>query len=192
MKFAAPAFAALIFMSPQALAGIVYDESIDGDLSGAFSSPTLVDFSSGDNTIIGQAGSNGNGGATNGSDGDYFTFVIEANESLDSLFVGSRVGPGTRSFIGYVAATSFGGQGSGDIDGSHLFSDGDGNILDNLTGSNDPLGPGNYSFWVQETANGNMDYQFTFNVSAVPEPSSALGSLMLVACGLLRRQRRVS
>lgn len=186
-------FTPLVFLLLIGIANgdVVHDESVDGDLSGAFASPTALNFSVGDNTIIGDIGTNGNGGATNGNDADYFTIVVEAGETLDSINVDSRSGAG-QSFFAYTAGSAFTGQGGGDIDGSVLFSNSSGEVLDDLLGAPGSLGPGSYSFWIQETATGVVDYQFTFRVtSAVPEPST-LGVLGLMLIGTTARRRRSS
>lgn len=178
-----------------ASADIVWDESVSGDLSGDFSMPDSVAFLLGSNTIIGSTGENGNTGATDGSDADYFTFSISAGQQLTAINVDSFMfapnDPGV-SFMAYVAGTSFTGQDFGDIDGSAFFLEGSGNILPTLTGGG-PLGEGDYSIWIQETADTIVDYQFTFEVSsAVPEPTGAVVlALMGISCAV-RRKRMVA
>lgn len=187
---------ATLLLAGAANAAVIYQESLDGDLSGAFASPTAVTLSSGVNSIIGQTGNNGNGGAIGGTgtavsrDADYFTFSVTAGQVVNSISIASYTfspsDPGV-SFMGFRMAASFSGQGSGDIDGQSLFNASSGDIISGLTGSS-TLGPGDYSVWVQETSDNVVDYQLDINV--VPEPSSAL-LVILGGCGfVLRRSRR--
>jgi len=163
---------------------LVYDEATDGDLSGLFATPTPLTLGVGLNTITGTIGPNGNDGATNGNDADYFTFVLGPNESANSLTI-IRDDPGS-SFSAYTNASSFNGQTTGDIVGNgSLFSpaglaDGDVPSI---------LGSGAHAFWIQETG-GATGYTFSVNVvSTVPEPSSLLVLGIFGAAGLLRRRR---
>src|SRR3954462_9864704 len=75
-----PALAlALIFAGP-ATAGVVWDEAVNGDLSNNPLAPTILNFSSGQNLVFGQAG-----GAVNGFppfDQDFFTFLLLDRELL--------------------------------------------------------------------------------------------------------------
>ena len=168
---------------------VIHNESLSGDLSGVFSNPTLLSLTPGANTIVAQTGSNGNTGATNGSDADYFTITLAPGTSLASMTVDSYIfspsNPGV-SFAGYVGAAAFTGQGGGDIAGSAFFNASSNNILDDFTGGTTPLGQGVYSFWFQETSANRVDYQLTLNV--VPEPSAAL--LCLSGASLLLAGRR--
>lgn len=170
---------------------VIYNESINGDLSGSFGNPTLLNLTAGGNTVIARMGNNGNTGATNGYDADYFTVTLDPSETLVSITVDSYLfgpfHPGV-SFAAYVAASAFAGQGAQNIHGRAFFNASSGNILDDFTGGPAPLGQGTYSFWLQETSDNLVDYQLTFTV--VPEPSS----LLLGACGvglcLANRRRR--
>lgn len=178
-----------ILFAASVSADIVHDESVDGDLSGDFAVPTPLTFATGANTILGDIGANGNTGSTNGLDADYFTVVVVAGQELNSIFVDSRTGPGFQSFFGFTEGSEFTGQGNGDIDGNVLFNDGSGEVINALAGG--PLGPGTYSFWIQETdGSGVVDYSFTFGVTnAVPEPSTLVFGL-IAGCGLAIRRRR--
>lgn len=159
----------------------VHDESSDGDLSGVFGSPTPIAFTAEDNTIIGQVGNNGNTGATDGTDADYFTFTIGPGQTLTDISIDNYSPSGSSgggSLLAYTTGTSFTGQGSGDIVDNVIFN-GSTDIPAGLGITT--LGPGDYSFWVQEIASTTVDYQLTFTV--IPEPSSlallAIGGLCL-------------
>jgi len=169
-----------------AFAQLSYDESTDGDLSGAFGAPTQLVFGIGLNTITGDIGSMNSSGATNGTDADYFWFTLGAGETVDSIVTTRDNTSTTQSFIGYVAGTAFGGQTAGDLDANTLF-DNETLLPGGLLSA--PLTAGNHAFWVQETG-GAVDYSITFNVtSAVPEPSSAIALIGLGLAGLIRRRR---
>ena len=176
---------ALAFCSSSAFGQLTYDESVDGDLSGALGSPTALSFGAGLNTITGDIGSTNSGGATDGTDADYFWFTVGAGQTVDSITT-TRSGPGTQSFIGYVAGTAFAGQTAGDIDANALFSDGESLLPGELSAT--PLAAGNHAFWLQEIG-GATDYSISFNVTAVPEPSSAITLIGLGLIGFVRRRR---
>ena len=166
-------------------ANLLYDESVSGDLSGVFTAPDLLAPGPGDNTLIGQVGANGETGATNGNDADYFHFNLGADISLAAITVDayttSTADDSNVSFFGYVMDTAFTGQGFGDIDGFTLFNAASGDILGDVAGG--PLGPGDYAFWIQETSAIVVDYQVTFttrDTSQVPAP----GGLALLGLGL--------
>jgi hypothetical protein len=186
------ASSAFFLMIVPSLGAVIHSESINGDLSGIFGSPTPLNLTTGANIIIAQMGNNGSTGATlAGRDADYFTVTLDPSETLVSITVDSFTfspnNPGV-SFAGYIAAAAFAGQGEGDIDGSAFFNASSGNILDDFTGGAAPLGQGTYSFWFQETSNNIVDYQLTLNV--IPEPSSALLGACGVSLFLVGRRRR--
>ena len=117
---------------------------------------------------------------------------MQAGTELTSIFVDSRSPTSGQSFFGYTAGTQFTGQTASDIDGSALFSNTSGEVLDNLLGSSGTLAAGDYSFWVQETSPTPVDYSFTFTVAALPEPSAfaLLSGIMALGYFVLKRQQR--
>jgi len=170
---------------------VVFDEGISGDLSGNFAAPTPVSFVFGANTIVGEIGDNGNTGATNGSDADYVSFTVPFGSSISSINIDNfnpAAGIGLGSFMGFTNSLVFNGQTGADINGSVIFNGASGDVLPAINGG--PLGPGDYSFWVQETASTTVGYQFTF--SQVPEPTSS-GLLLATLTGfaMSRRQRPI-
>lgn len=173
-----------------ALANTAYDESASGDLSGVPDSPISITLVPGVNTVIGQTGDNGDTGATDGTDADYFGFTVPAGAMVTSLTVDSYAASGDSgggSFIGYVAASEFENQFS--VDSFVLFNATTGEIADDL-GDNDMFGPGDHTFWIQETAAVTVDYQFSFTfVAAIPEPISLPLAAIAAGGALLRRRR---
>lgn len=183
-KPATRALAAALIAACGGVASAAYDEALDGDLSGAFASPTPISFSFGANSVSGQVGANGNTGASNGSDGDYFSFTVPIGSEITSLTVDEYVTTEDRSFLGY-RSVPFTDQTN--VDDFLLFSGSASNILADATGLVS-LGPGTHYFWVQETANVTVDYTLTF--TQVPEPAAlSLASLGAVAA-LSRRRKR--
>ncbi|MEO0795178.1 MAG: PEP-CTERM sorting domain-containing protein [Verrucomicrobiota bacterium] len=190
--FSLTAATAVVFLNPAAhgLSEIGF-----GDFSGDFSAPTVIPFPLAPVTVdvTGQIGNNGDTGATNGNDADYFTVEIPQGLSVVSIFVEDYTfSPGNPnvSFLGFVSGSSFGGQTAGDIDGSVLVNASSGEILDNLLGGSGELSAGNYSFWLQETSANVVDYRISF--TTVPEPSTygaLFGAVCLLGAFLIRGRR---
>lgn len=197
------AFAAVIAVSP-ASAASTYSENVSGDLSNNGLSPTAISLAFGNNMIEGLTGLQD--GAV---DRDYFTFTLASGQALDAIqiltgttthgfaFIGVQSGnqltvpPSTPDATGLLGWYHYSGADVGsDILGS-MGSSGNG-----ATGFNGPLGPGTYTFWVQEGSPGpKVRYRFNFVVgdfvSVVPEPSTwAMLLLGFGAVGYTMRRRR--
>ena len=177
-------------------ADIVWNEADDGDLSSNPANPTPVNFGVGANTIIGSLSE------PNGDPRDYMTFTIGPNQALVSMLLDAASPEGV-SFHGINAGnTSFipGEDPSSNFLGLEFVFAYDGFIgLDLLpdlaagsygsTGFSIPLGPGTYSYLIQELTPGeSRNYQITFNV--VPEPSSAGMLFLSTALWTIRRRQR--
>ncbi|MCO8121189.1 PEP-CTERM sorting domain-containing protein [Stieleria sp. TO1_6] len=136
------------------------------------------------------------------NDPDIFTFNVAPNQTLDSITVSIE---GDRHFFGLDAGpTSVDpntGNGS-DLLIAALIGGNTGNLLipGNIdidyggSGVTTPLGPGDYTIWIQETAVDDLyPYTVTFetSVAAVPEPSSlALFCIAGAVVGCRRRRRK--
>lgn len=180
------------------LAQVAYNEAISGDFSNSGLTPTLVALTGGSNLIF---GTTGRVGAT--IDRDYFTINVPTGLAFASLveLPGTTIG-GTLSFLGLQAgnqvtlpgnaATAAGLLGWTHYDSSLIGTD----LLPLMaipdTGSSGfgiPLGPGSYSFWVQELSVGTFNYGFNVGLVAVPEPSAyaIAGAALLLVVALRRR-----
>jgi hypothetical protein len=191
----AGALLALLCMPAPSWAAFVYDETIDGDLSGDGLNPTV---------LIADFGKNVLSGTTVAGDLDYLTFNVAAGftlemviladyESLDNLsfmavqsgstFTEPPVGTDPANLLGWV---HFGGA----LEGSDILDDmgaGDGAI-----GFTPPLPAGDYSFWIQQTGIDKAGYEMHFVIAPVPVPAALylLGSGVLALGGYARVRRR--
>jgi len=202
--------AALAF--PVGLAsGANWNELIDGELSGDGNAPTSIFFDEGSNLIEGTI-SGVDGTAT---DADVWTFTIAAGYYLAGINLLTYSDNGFGAPLGTISSfmAIADAQTINMADPSLHLSNGlwneqspDGGsttFTDMLAileagpefggkGFIGPLGEGNYTFWVQETASPgvslNISYCIEFLVTPVPEPGSAL-FLGLAGMLMLRRKR---
>ncbi len=174
---------------------ISIDESTFGDLSDDPANPTPLDFEVGDNIITGSVTS-GPGADTQ----DFLTFTIEPGEALTALLLLQYEdldvgGPANRGFHGINAGAASFPPGTGTYLGSnHLDFEPPGTdllpVLATMpisgTGFTVPLGPGTYSYVIQQTGPQLNGYSVNFVVT--PEPTTGL--LLLSGLGLLAVRRR--
>jgi hypothetical protein len=189
--------ASLICASQNLQAGIIWNESLNGDLSSNPGAPTALNFTNGGNTVIGTLSQPA------GDLRDYMTFTIGPNQFLTGLTLDSYVADGA-GFQGFNAGnTSF----VPGVDPSSNFLGLEFVIVDFVgtdmlplladtssgyghVGFTIPLGQGTYSYLIQEITTGQSTaYQMTFSV--VPEPS-AIGLCCLTAALSFVRRRRSS
>lgn len=188
--------ASLALLSLPAQAATIWTESLNGDLSSNEASPTSLSVTVGSNVIIGSV----NGNTDNR---DYITITIPAGQSLseinlltyDDLNTGAA-NDGNRGFHAInLGSTSFipsGATASSFLGGNHLDPLIGTNLLPGLgagiagSGFTGALGPGTYSYLVQQTGLELTGYAIEFTI--VPEPSAAL--LSLAGAALVFRRRR--
>jgi hypothetical protein len=184
----------LLFSTQNLSADVVWDESVQGDLSSLPASPTAVSFVNGANTVIGSLSE------PDGDLRDYLTFTLGPNQALTGMTLDVFTPNGVSFHAFNSGSTSFipGDDPSSNFLGLEFVFDGlvGFDLLPDLaagafgsTGFTVPLGPGTYSYLIQEITPGeSRAYQITFNV--VPEPSSVsllgLSALLLAS----RRSRR--
>ena len=138
-----------------------------------------------------------------------FTFQIAAGEQLDSVFLDVFNSDDDLAFIGLDDSTSFpfdapaldNSPDQSQFIGGLLFGTGTGgggvgnDILDDIggsgigTGFSGPLQAGDYTVYLQQLGGLTVDYQLSFNVSAVPEPGAAVALMLFGIAGLARRRR---
>jgi hypothetical protein len=168
-----------------------YDETA-GDLSNVASAPTLVNLTSGGNKITGTTGT-GSGSV----DLDYFRVNVPAGMKLVAIDLLSYDGP-SQSFIGVERGTAFTDAASTSANPrlllgyTHFNSSMIGtDVLDDIgagagsQGFTGPLGPGDYSFWIQENSTPVVHYQFSLMLSTgVPALPAPFGVLLFAGLGL--------
>lgn len=180
------------------------DYLYSGELSGDGATPTPIFFSEGHNLVEGTMGFDG----VNPMDADVWTFTIAAGYYLTGINLlsysdngaGKPVGS-INSFMAIDDATSINMSDPSNHLSNGLWNeqlDGFGATYTDLMaildagpqfggdGFNGPLGPGDYTFWVQEGTD-QISYCIDFVLTPVPEP----GSFMLLGlAGLLALRRR--
>lgn len=189
--FRLPCFAIAMGLATVSTArAFVWNEGIDGDLSGNFAAPTVLNsLGFGTHSII--------GGDSSGAR-DVFTFTIAPGMSLVSVFNVSYSGADGTAFIGIGSGTTIdNGNAPGSLLGYTHFGTGPGTvgteILDDIatgagaSGFTPPLGPGTYTVWMQQ-AGAAANWQMDFTV--VPECSSAILAALGVASFAGCRRRK--
>lgn len=164
---------AFFCVTSAARAGIVWNESGNGDLSGNRLLPSGVTLALGENEVV---------GSTIAGDLDYLTINVPADMRLDAMFLDRFVSTDDIAFVAIQAGSTFTESPSNpnvaNLLGYTHFSSFDvgADILDDLAtgagaiGFSAPLPAGSYSFWIQQTNPQSVGYTFDFRVSAVPIP----------------------
>ena len=176
-----------------ASAQVIWDEAVQGDLSGDRFNPTSLNLNSGINGVL----------ATSGvTDIEYVHFHMSAGMRLDAIVPISYAGQDGVAFIGVQAGNVFteppSGTNVGNLLGWALWGPGMGNMNTNILpaigtgagaqGFTGPLTGSDYTFWIQNTGD-VMTYRLDFNTSVVPEPFTIAG-LLLGGLALVRKRRR--
>lgn len=138
-------------------------------------------------------------------DADIFTFTIDPGVVLDSVTLLSI--DGDRHFFGLDDGNTSVDPNTGN--GNQLLIAtvvGDTSVNINLLGlslaeqefksagdvATVPLGPGDYTIWLQENSEGFFEYTLALqtSVTSIPEPSSVLALGLAGVCVAMRRRRR--
>ena len=173
---------------------VVWSESVQGDLSGNRTSPSVVALLPGSNNVI---------ATTQGGDQEYFRVTVPAATQLTGVVLNSYSAFDV-SFIGVQQGATFTvdpfAAQADDMYGYAHFGRGQLNtsILDDIgqgfdaQGFTPPLPAGTYTFWVQQLS-GATSYDLNFQVTAVPEPSAVaiVGAAALACAKRSMRRRRV-
>ncbi|HEU4365529.1 MAG TPA: hypothetical protein VFT13_08700, partial [Candidatus Krumholzibacteria bacterium] len=169
-------------LASPAVAGVVHDESVDGDLATNPAAPTPLAFTPGGSSVIGTVSNVGT------VDRDYITFTIGPLEILTALNL-VAISPDNLAFAALNAGTtSFVPDGStigNFLAGIHIAAAQVGTDLmplfvsSSVTTNSLPapfLGPGDYCFVIQQTSPITQSYSLEFFVeSAVRTESSTWG-----------------
>jgi len=156
-------------------AATVWNEDLNGDLSGNGLSPTAIGVASGSNVILGLTGDFGQG-----VDRDYFKITVPNNLELTAInLLPSTSVSGGVSFIGMqrgpqLTVTPSGGGANVLIASGHYGNDLIGtDILPQIKLQNaGKLSGDTFSVWVQDTG-GPANYGFDFVLTPVATPAAA-------------------
>ncbi len=183
--------------SSRAAAGVVWDESVNGDISNNRAAPSAVTLAAGSNDVLGSV-------RGSPSDIDYLTITVPAGDTLAQLVLKSFASTDTQGFIAIQHGATFTepptGTNVGNLLGYTHFGPGAGNVGADLlpemavsAAAQDftaPLPAGQYTFWIQQLG-AVTTYDFNMVVNPVPEPSSlALGGLAIAMLPLLASRVR--
>ena len=165
-------FAIVLLLAAMAVpvnAAVIWNESVNGDLSSSEAAPTAISFGVGSNTILGSI--NGNP-----LDRDYITFTLAPGQTLSHLNLIS-FSPDNIAFTAFNSgSTSFVPSGATNglfLSGIHITAADAGHDLmpfydtRNVTTNSLPapsLGPGTYCWMVQQTSPVLQNYTLEFVV----------------------------
>lgn len=176
-----------------AQAQIIWDETVQGDLSNDRLNPTNLNLNLGTNGVLASSGF---------SDIEYVHFHLAAGMQLDAIIPISYSGADEVAFIGVQAGSIFTEPASGanvaNLLGWALWGPAMGNMNTNILptigtgagaqGFTGPLTGSDYTFWIQNTGS-DFTWRMDFNTSVVPEPAT-MAALFVGSIALLRRKRK--
>jgi hypothetical protein len=200
---------ALIAVVSPAVAGaqtVLWNEASNGDLSNNQAAPNAFTLPFGASTITGTV----TGGGVDPQ--DWVALTVPPGGALTSLVLSSYSSTDVQGFTGFQTGSSFVGSvntpsnytgythyGTGANNGSGPVNLVGQNLLPIMAdptqdpgaiGFAPPLGPGTYTFLIQQLG-AATNYQFTYTVSAVPEPGSLLLSGMAGLAAISRWLRNL-
>jgi hypothetical protein len=191
----------------------IYDEGVSGDLSNDKAAPTALTLTPGLNSVIGTVNGFGNGDPQ-----DWVSFTIPTGFVMTSYINSKYDSTDPQGFTGFQFGSSFPGGVDSEFDaGSYAgyahfgtaATNPDGtpplstvgvNLLPLMadptfapgtTGFTPPLGPGTYTFLIQQGNDITTSYQFDMNVRSVPEPGSSLCLLGMGSLAIFALRRRL-
>ncbi len=180
-------------------ASLIFDEAVAGDLSDDNLAPSYVALGAGSTIITGTA-------LANPFDRDIFRITVPDGQELAAIVLAAYISGDDQSFFAVAAGNTISSLvspnallGNALIGAAPGAMQGD-DILDNLgaltfpgsAGFSGALGPGDYTFWLQEVTVGIREYALDFQLrsSSVPLPSTVpLFLLGLLGVALRRRHR---
>lgn len=199
---------AVVLAAVQAGAVTLWDESINGDLSGNQAAPTALTLALGTNAVIGSLRT-----SSSTDNQDWIALTVPAGMQLGAVVLKSYVSTDQQGFTGVQAGTNFVGNpltaapylgyahfGTGAQNGALPATNlvgvdilpimGDTTLAVGSQGFTPPLGSGTYTFLIQQTGSAQTGYEFDYVV--IPEPATVV--LVALGCGviLLRRRRSVT
>jgi len=184
-----------LFVAGTSQAAVLWDETLNGDLSSVASAPTTTSVTAGSNTVEGTVQY---ASIVGDSDRDFLHIHLAPGQSITNIYLDRFVGQDEVAFFGVVEGSSLTFNpdfaNPNDMLGYVLFEPGLVNfdLLPLMAGGGGaqgftpPLTGTDYTFWIQQMGD-PTDYKFNFVVA--PEPASfapiGLGLLALV----LRRRK---
>jgi uncharacterized repeat protein (TIGR01451 family) len=172
-------------LEDRAVPSVLWDESVNGNLSNSQSTPTPLTAALGTNSVIGTVG---------GADGtqDWLTLHVPAGMRVDSLVLAAYSSTDAQGFTGVQSGTSFVGSpftagsylgyahfGTGATNGTLPPTNlvgadllpimGSSSTAPGAQGFTPPLAAGDYTFLIQQLG-AITTYQFDYDTSAVPAP----------------------
>jgi hypothetical protein len=166
----------LAALAASANAAVVHDESVDGDLSSSAAAPTPLAFALGGNTVI---------GTTTSGDRDFLTFTIAPNQVLSGLnllvYTPNNLGfaafnAGTTSYVPSGTTNAFFLAGI-HVEGADQGTDILPRFVDRSVTTyalDEPqLGPGDYSFIIQQLSPIIQSYSLEFVVEGIVSTESS-------------------
>ena len=177
-------------LAASASAAVLRNEATGGDLSNNRNAPTAFTLAIGTNEVIATSGP---------GDLEYFTLTVPADQQLRHLYLRSYSGNDGTAFIGVQRGSTFTedasfpdqanllgyshfGPDRGQVGTDILPAVGQGGGSQRFT---PPLGPGQYTFWAQQTGAATT-YRLDF--VTVPEPGVAVLLTGVAIMGLFRRR----
>jgi hypothetical protein len=201
-SYSLPSLLGLAIVFSTAHGQVMWNESVNGDLSNNQAAPSISFPSSGANAVIGTVG---------GADSqDWITFTVPAGFQLSSLTLAAYSSLDVQGFTGVQSGTAFVGPpgvASSYLGYAHYGTAADNGslptanlvgvdilpIMGNTTaapgsqGFTPPLGSGSYVFLIQQLGSATS-YEFDYGVTAIPELRSH--AIIAILCGLYVLKRR--